>query len=81
MAATTQVVSARTAAGGRLFFSNRDTAHGEELWVSDGTVAGTRMLTDLNPGAGEPRPLGLGPGPFGDVVDVDEEPGDRATGP
>lgn len=36
-----------TAAADRVFFS----AEGE-LWVSDGTPAGTRMVTDLHPGSG-----------------------------
>ena len=42
-----------TAAGGRLFFTADDGAsggHGRELWVSDGTAAGT-VLLDLVPGA------------------------------
>jgi len=33
--------------GGRLFFAASDDAHGEELWVTDGTPAGTRMIGDL----------------------------------
>jgi ELWxxDGT repeat protein len=36
--------------GGRLFFAASDDAHGEELWVTDGTPAGTRMISDLFPG-------------------------------
>lgn len=34
----------------RFFFPNADAAHGHELWVSDGTVAGTRLFADLEPG-------------------------------
>lgn len=34
-----------------LFFAN-DGVHGNELWVSDGTAAGTVLLKDVNPGAG-----------------------------
>jgi ELWxxDGT repeat protein len=37
-----------TAAGNKLFFITR-TSQGQELWVSDGTVAGTRALTDFVP--------------------------------
>ncbi|NMO14372.1 hypothetical protein HPC49_02685 [Pyxidicoccus fallax] len=41
---------------GHLYFSGEDETHGAELWVSDGTAAGTRMLVDLNPGAGSSHP-------------------------
>jgi ELWxxDGT repeat protein len=33
--------------GKRLIFSGVDEIHGQELWVNDGTLAGTRMLADL----------------------------------
>ncbi|WP_284666764.1 ELWxxDGT repeat protein [Myxococcus sp. SDU36] len=37
---------------GRLYFSAGEEApEGEELWVSDGTVSGTRRVKDLRPGA------------------------------
>ncbi|QDU86964.1 hypothetical protein Pla175_03180 [Pirellulimonas nuda] len=45
-----------TAVGSRLFFTaNEDDLedsgrHGEELWVSDGTVAGTALVKDITPG-------------------------------
>jgi ELWxxDGT repeat protein len=39
-----------TAAGSRLYFTARDDAHGRELWTSDGTFDGTRLVADLNPG-------------------------------
>ncbi len=39
-----------TTAGNRVFFSARDGLHGWELWESDGTAAGTRLVRDLNPG-------------------------------
>ena len=32
------------------FFSASDSDHGEELWVTDGTPEGTRMVKDINPG-------------------------------
>ncbi|WP_183101114.1 ELWxxDGT repeat protein [Nocardioides pelophilus] len=35
----------------RLFFAAHD-QNGEELWVSDGTSAGTRMVKDIHPGPG-----------------------------
>jgi ELWxxDGT repeat protein len=36
-----------TAVGNRLFFSAIDSVHGIELWVSDGTSAGTHMVRDI----------------------------------
>jgi ELWxxDGT repeat protein len=50
-----------TAAGGRVFFSARDGLHGWELWESDGTAAGTRMVEDLNPGPFSSVPSGFVP--------------------
>jgi ELWxxDGT repeat protein len=41
-------------AGGRLFFSALDCVHGTELWVSDGTPAGTHWI-----GSGGSAPAGL----------------------
>jgi uncharacterized delta-60 repeat protein len=48
-------------AGGRLFFSAWDRAHGNELWVSDGSQEGTRLLADLVPGPGSSGPSRLTP--------------------
>lgn len=36
--------------GYKAFFQATDTEHGEELWVTDGTPEGTRMVKDINPG-------------------------------
>jgi ELWxxDGT repeat protein len=38
-----------TDANGTLFFTANDGVHGTELWVSDGTPAGTRRVTDPAP--------------------------------
>ena len=35
---------------GTLYFTADDGVHGRELWRSDGTLAGTERLTDINPG-------------------------------
>lgn len=35
---------------GKLFFTAADGSHGRELWMSDGTVGGTEMVVDLEPG-------------------------------
>ncbi len=45
-----------TVDGNRLFFTTESAGPGtaEELWVSDGTVAGTTVLADINPGNGGP---------------------------
>jgi ELWxxDGT repeat protein len=37
-------------AGGRLYFTTSVPGLDEELWVSDGTPDGTRLIKDLNPG-------------------------------
>lgn len=38
-------------AGGRFFFTANNGTNGEELWVSDGSAAGTIMVKDVFPGA------------------------------
>jgi ELWxxDGT repeat protein len=48
-----------TAAGGRLFFVARDPDHGEELWASDGTETGTRLVRDIDPGPASSSPRHL----------------------
>ncbi|HEY1044920.1 MAG TPA: ELWxxDGT repeat protein [Bacteroidia bacterium] len=42
---------------GKLYFSTQDW-NGKELWVSDGTDAGTKILKDIN-GAGDSDPFGF----------------------
>lgn len=37
--------------GDKILFNNSDAEHGQELWVSDGTVAGTKILKDIYAGA------------------------------
>ncbi|XXF80699.1 hypothetical protein P2318_13375 [Myxococcaceae bacterium GXIMD 01537] len=48
-----------TAVGNRLFFVVGDDAAGTELWVSDGTGAGTHRVKDIAPGSTDSNPSGL----------------------
>jgi ELWxxDGT repeat protein len=52
-----------TAVGRTLYFVADDGIHGPELWRSDGTSRGTRLVKELNPGAGD-----TGPGQLTDVA-------------
>lgn len=42
--------SAMTPVGDKLFFANSDAVHGQELWVTDGTVENTKMVKDIYEG-------------------------------
>ena len=44
------------AVNGVLLFNARDVNHGIELWATDGTAAGTHLLTDINPGPTSSQP-------------------------
>lgn len=35
------------------FFTANDTVHGRELWITDGTATGTRMVIDIDPDPGQ----------------------------
>ncbi len=48
-----------TPLGSRLFFVVSDEAHGRELWVSDGTTGGTRLVKDITPGPDASEPFDL----------------------
>jgi len=54
------------ALGGRLFFAASTLQNGEELWISDGSEAGTRMVKDIRPGGLGSNPAELTP--VGDTV-------------
>lgn len=44
------VVAGSKEKGYKTYFTAEDATHGEELWVTDGTVAGTKMVKDIYPG-------------------------------
>lgn len=46
---------------GRVYFRGNDGKRGEELWSTDGTPKGTRMLRDIMPGGGDSKPTSLTP--------------------
>jgi len=52
------------AGGAHLVFSADDGNSGRELWTTDGTAEGTRLLADLWPGGGGSSPGGFGSGGF-----------------
>src|SRR6516164_4920736 len=44
------------ALGNKLIFEATDGTHGRELWITDGTSSGTRLLKDINPGSASAFP-------------------------
>ena len=57
---------------GRVVFTANDGTHGRELWVSDGTEAGTQLVRDIRPG-GSSNPYNLVPVGGGRVVLVADD--------
>ncbi len=41
---------------GKIYFAGKDDAHGVELWVTDGSAAGTHMVKDIYPGTSGSEP-------------------------
>jgi ELWxxDGT repeat protein len=42
--------------GDNMFFTAKSTANGDELYVTDGTLEGTKLVKDINPGSGDASP-------------------------
>lgn len=50
------VIAGSAAKGYKAYFAATDATHGEELWVTDGTKEGTKMVKDIVPGSGSSGP-------------------------
>lgn len=50
------VIAGSAAKGYKAYFAATDATHGEELWVTDGTKEGTKMVKDIVPGSGSSAP-------------------------
>lgn len=59
LAGTLPAVEHLASLNGAVYFAGRDAGHGQELWRSDGTPQGTKLLKDLNPGKGSSFPVHL----------------------
>ena len=63
------------ATDGVVQFVARDSAHGDELWRSDGTSTGTTLVADLWPGEVGSRPMPLGAVAGGTMFFTADTPG------
>lgn len=50
------VIAGSAEKGYKAYFAATDATHGEELWVTDGTKEGTKMVKDIVPGSGSSSP-------------------------
>jgi ELWxxDGT repeat protein len=60
---------------GKLYLTADDGRHGFELWRSDGSRKGTRMVKDINPGAASSYPLRVTPSSGNPVFYFDADDG------
>lgn len=49
----------KLAFNGKVFYVGSDATNGAELWVTDGTANGTRLVKDIEPGSGSSTPGGF----------------------
>ncbi len=49
----------KTVFNGKVYYAGSDAGNGTELWVSDGTSSGTKLLKDIEPGVGSSNPTGF----------------------
>lgn len=54
--AITNLWGNQAALGNTYFFTAYDPTNGRELWKTDGSTAGTSLVRDINPGAGDANP-------------------------
>src|SRR5690606_5689308 len=52
-------ISALAELDGKVCFAADDGTYGNELWISDGTAQGTKLLKDIQPGMGGSDPSGF----------------------
>ena len=67
-----RVTTSFATAGGKAYFAAVDPAHGTEVWRTDGTPEGTKLLADVNPGppSSNPTDSGIGMSDFAIVGDL-----------
>lgn len=53
------IPSYATSFKGKVFFAGQDSNKGNELWITDGTVEGTKLLKDIKPGSDSSSPMHL----------------------
>jgi ELWxxDGT repeat protein len=56
--AKSSFASGFTRVGSTIYFVADDDVHGPELWKTDGTLAGTKLVSDIMPGSDVNGPLG-----------------------
>ncbi len=66
--------------GGGLYVAASDSLHGNEIWYSDGTAAGTHLVADIEPGTDSSNPTNFFADPAGFSGGVFVAAGDTSNG-